>query len=323
MHRHDDVLAIAANQHGLIRTSQLVELGVPSGSLAHAVSAGHLERLSERVLRIGGSAPTSDQLAMAAALDVPGGAVAVYSAAALWQLPGFDLEPVHVLTARSPHRGGQHLGIVHTSVHVSPADVMELRGIPITSPLRTLCDLAGRLHQDRLDLLCERMLAKRLLRVAQLHEHVARLPRRGGARGTAAIRRLALERGDDHRPVESGLEHRFQSILRDAGEQPFERQVDLGDDDGWIGRVDFVDHPCRLIAEVQSELFHSGRVDRARDDVRNSRFRRAGWTLLEIREFDIWHRPDRVVATVRDARRAARRRAQQKGGSPDAAGRSR
>jgi very-short-patch-repair endonuclease len=322
MHRHPDVLTASARQHGLIRVSQLVELGVPSGSLAHAISAGHLERLSERVLRIGGSAPTDDQLAMAAALDVPGGAVALHSAAALWQLPGFELEPVHVLTDRTPHRGGHHLGIVHTSVRFSPSDVVDLRGVPVTSPMRTLADLAGRLHWDRLDLLCERMLAKRLLRLSQLHEHVAGLPRRGGARGTAAIRRLALERGPDHRPVESGLEHRFQSILRDAGEPPFERQVDLGDDDGWIGRVDFADPSCRLIAEVQSELFHSGRVDRARDEVRISRFRRAGWTLLEIREFDIWHRPDRVVAVVREARRAARR-SQPKGGSQGQARRSR
>ncbi len=318
MHRHHDVLTLAARQHGLIRASQLVELGIPPSSLAHATSAGHLERLSDRVLRIGGSAHTIDQAAMAAALDVPGGAVAGLSAAALWQLPGFELEPVHVLTDRTPHRGGPHLGIVHTSTRFTPSQVVELRGIPVTTPLRTLCDLAGRLHYDRLDLLCERMLAKRLLRVSQLHEHVAELPLRGGARGTSAIRRLALERGPDHRPVESGLEHRFQSILHDAGEAPFERQVDLGDDDGWIGRVDFADRPYRLIAEVQSDLFHSNHIDRARDDVRNSRFRRAGWTLLEIREFDIWHRPDRAVAVVRDARR----RAQPKGGSPDTARRS-
>jgi len=322
MYHHHDVLTISAQQHGLIRVSQLVEIGVPSGSLAHAISVGHLERLSDRVLRIAGSAPTNDQLAMAAALDVPGGAVAVHSAAALWQLPGFELEPLHVLTDRTPHRGGHRLGIVHTSVRFSPSELAELRGIPVTSPMRTLCDLAGRLHWDRLDLLCERMLAKRLLRVAQLHEHVAGLPRRGGARGTAAIRRLALERGPDHRPVESGLEHRFESILRDAGEAPFERQVDLGDDDGWIGRVDFVDRSLRIIVEVQSDLFHSGRVDRARDDIRISRFRRAGWTVLEIREFDIWHRPDRVLTMVRDARRAARR-AEPKGGSHGKAGRSR
>lgn len=319
MHRNDEVLALAAAQHGLIAAAQLTGLGVPSGSLFHAVATGRLERLSERVLRIGGSAATPDQAAMAAALDVPGGAVAIHSAAALWELPGFELEPVHVLTDRAPHRGGHRLGIAHSSVRFSPDDVVHLRGIPVTSPLRTLCDLAGRLHWDRLDLTCERMLARHLFRVEQLHAHAATLPTRGGARGTAALRRLALERGPDHRPVESGLEHRVASILRDAGEKALERQVDVGDDEGWIGRVDFCDRQLRVIVEVQSDLFHSARVDRARDAERIARLRRAGWVVIEIREFDIFHRPDRVVAAVRQARRAARAKA----GSPRQAGRRR
>ena len=305
MFRHDVVRTTAARQHGLVRRSQLSELGIPAGSVAHAIRAGQLECLSERVLRIGGSARTGDQVAMAAALDVPRGAVAVWSAAALWQLPGYELEPVHVLTDRTPHRGGPHLGVVHTSVRFTGSDVMSVRGIPVTSPMRTPCDLAGRLHFDRLDLLCERMLARRLLRVAQLHGQVARLPRRGGAPGTAALRRLAASRPLDHRPAESGLELRFERILREGGEPPFERQVDLGDD-SWIGRVDDADRQVRLVVEVQSELFHSGRIARDRDRGRLTRLERAGWTVLEVDEFDIWHRPDRVLAAVRDARRSVR-----------------
>jgi very-short-patch-repair endonuclease len=315
---HDRLRRTAARQHGLFTVAQAHEAGVPTSTLAHAISTGRLDRLSDRVLRIGGSAPTPDQAAMAAALDVPGGAVAIYSAAAFWELPGFELEPVHVLTDRAPHRGGPRLGIAHSSVRFSPDDVVLVRGIPVTSPLRTLCDLAGRLHWDRLDLACERLLARHLLRVGQLHEHVATLPRRGGARGTAAIRRLALERGPDHRPVESGLEHRVASILRDAGEKALERQVDVGDDAGWIGRVDFCDRQLRVIVEVQSDLFHSARVDRARDAERIARLRRAGWIVIEIREFDVWHRPDRVLAAVREARRAAGA----KGGSPATARRT-
>lgn len=316
---HERLRQTLSRQHGLISTSQAHATGVPASSLAHAIASGRLERLSPRVLRLGGSAATTDQAAMAAALDVPGGAVAIHSAAALWELPGFELEPIHVLTGRTPHRGGAHLGIIHSSVRFSDRDVVHLRGIPVTSPLRTLCDLAGRLHWDRLDRTCERMLAQHLLRIDQLHEHVATLPSRGGVRGTAAIRRLALERGPDHRPAESGLEHRVASILRNAGEKPFERQVEVGDDDGWVGRVDYCDRELRVIVEVQSDLYHSARVDRTRDAERIARLRRAGWIVVEIREFDIFHRPDRVVAAVRAARRAARMRA----GSPAAAGRAR
>src|SRR4051794_38615021 len=60
--RYDAVRRTAARQHGLIRRSQLYELGIPSGSLDHAISVGHLERLSARVLRVGGSARTLDQV---------------------------------------------------------------------------------------------------------------------------------------------------------------------------------------------------------------------------------------------------------------------
>jgi very-short-patch-repair endonuclease len=284
-------------------------------------ATGELEWLSDRVLRVGGSAHTADQRAMAAALDIPDGSLAIFSAAAMWQLPGFDLEPLHVLTDRHPHRAGPHLGVVHSSTSYSSADVMLLRGIPVTTPLRTLRDLAGRIRPERLDVVCRRMLSERLLRVEHLHQMVAGLPRRGGARGTSALRRLALGHDLDERPAESNLERRFEQILASAGEAAFERQVDLGDEDGWIGRVDFLDRTHHLVVEAQSELFHTAEVDRARDDLRSSRLRASGWAVLEVTDVDIWHHPDRVVAAVRSARRAARR-PPPKGGSPHQARRT-
>ena len=166
---HVALRRVTARQHGLITRSQLSEIGFPPGSVAHARDSGQLDQLSDRVLRLGGSVRTSEQLTMAAALDLPGGAVALSSAAALWEATGFELDPVHVLTDRRPHRGGIHLGVAHTSTSFTTADVTSIRGIPVTTPLRTLRDLAGRIHFDRLDLLCERMQAKRLIGIDQLH----------------------------------------------------------------------------------------------------------------------------------------------------------
>jgi len=308
MSLHHEVRRITAEQHGLIQRTQLSEMGMSAGSVEHAISAGRLERLSHRVLRLSGSARTSDQRAMAAALDAPGGALAIFSAAALLELQGYELDPFHVLTCRRPHRGGPHLGVVHSSVRFSPADVMTVRGIPVTTPLRTICDLAGRVRFERLDLSFERLVSRRLLRVEQLHRHVASLPLRGGAKGTAALRRLVLTHDPLRPPTESNLERRFEKVLADAGDPPFERQVDLGDDDGWIGRVDFLDRELRLVVEVQSALFHSSRADKARDETRFARLHRAGWTVIEINELDIWYHPDRVITAVRTARRAARTR---------------
>jgi very-short-patch-repair endonuclease len=309
------VREIAERQHGLISRTQLSDLGYPTSSLANALADGRLDKLSDRVLRVGGSAHTIDQRTMAAALDVPGGAVGIFSAAALWELSSFSLEPFHTMTHRRPHRGGVHLSRMHTSTSFGPNDVTSIRGIPTTTPLRTLLDLAGRIHYDRLDLVCDRMLSKRLIRIEALHALAASLPSRGGGERSRDVRRLVGTRGDDYRPPESNLERRFELVVRRSGDLPFERQVDLGDGDGWIGRVDYVDRGLRVVVEIQSDLFHAGRVDCERDALRFERLRRAGWIVVPITEFEVWHRDELVLGKVRSAR-AAGARLVALGGSP-------
>jgi very-short-patch-repair endonuclease len=299
---HDALRILTARQHGAVSRRQLADLGFTNHAVAHALAIGQLRRASDRVLLLGGSSDTIQQRTMAAALDVPSGAVAVYSCAALWRAPGFRVEPVHVLTTRRPHRGGHHLGVVHSTVRWAAEDVTELDGVPVTTPIRTLRDLAGRIHPEKLSLTCDRWLSSGVVHLEDLHALAADLPTRGGARGTQAMRRLIAARPPGYRPVESGLERRFESILAEAGDAPFERQVDLGDDDGWIGRVDFLDRVNRVVVEVQSDLYHAGLVDRARDRDRMARLRRAGWTVIEVTEHEVWYRKDIVLAKVRSAR---------------------
>ena len=82
-------------------------------------------------------------------------------------------------------------------------------------------------------------------------------------------------------------------ILDRAGDAPFERQVDVGDEDGWIGRVDFADRRLKVVVEIQSDRFHSSLSDRRRDAERLARLRAAGWLVVEITEEEIFHRPMR------------------------------
>lgn len=244
---------------------------------------------------------------MAAALDLPG-AVAGLSAAAMWKIPGFFLEPVQVLGTRTPHRGRDRTGWAHSSVRLTEADVIVLDGIPVTTPVRTLRDLAGRVHPEKLSQICDRFLSQRLLRLETLHEALGDLPKRGGAPGTAEMRALILARPDGYRPADSNLELRFERVIADAGEVPFERQVVVGDEDGVIGRVDFLDRRLKVIVEVQSHLFHTGLVDAARDAERIARLRRAGWIVVTVTDEEVWHRRDVVAARIRAARAAARRK---------------
>jgi very-short-patch-repair endonuclease len=302
---HDALRILTSRQHGVVSRRQLADLGFSRQAVAHAVRTRRLERLSQRVLRLTGTQETAEQVAMAAALDLPGGAVALQSACGMFRVLGYTIEPVHVLTDRHPNRGGGHLGLIHSTVRWQPSDITIVRGIPVTTPLRTLCDLAIRIRPDKLSLTCDRMLGQRLLRLDQLRGLAPFLPEGSRNPAVKALTRLIEARPPGYRPAESGLERRFEKIIADAGEAPFERQVNLGDDDGWIGRVDFVDRTNRIVVEVQSDLFHSGLVDRARDRERIARLRRAGWMVVEVWEDEIWNRPNQVVAKVRAARTRA------------------
>ena len=298
---HDTIWQLAVAQHGLVARHQLADLGLTVHAVRHLVTSRRLERLSDRVLRACGAPDTPEQRALAAALDVEGGVVALWSAAALWDLPGYQLEPVHVLTTRRPHRGTLRLGMQHSTVRLEPHHLSLVRGVPITTPVRTLVDLAGRIHPARLERLCDTMWARRLLDGRLLAAAVAELPERGG-RGTRILRSLADARPPSFRPPESNTERRVNELLREAGQSPLERQVDVGDR-SWIGRVDLLDRPRRVIVEVQSDLFHGSLVDQRHDAERLARLRAAGWVVVEVTEHEVWHRPSIVVERIGRARR--------------------
>lgn len=116
------------------------------------------------------------------------------------------------------------------------------------------------------------------------------------------MRSVLAERPVGIRLPESGLEARFERLLRDAGQRPLDRQVDLGGHE-WLGRVDFLDRAALLVVEVDSELHHTSPEDAARDAARDRSLLAAGFReVLRISEESIWHRPWKAVHEVAAAR---------------------
>ena len=139
------VLELAADQHGLFSSRQARSAGLPVAAVRHWEDAGLTERVASGVWRVAGSPRTPEQRAMAAVLaGGPGTALCRSSAGWLWGIPGHGLEPVQVMRTR----GDRSLpgGATHTSRLVDDADLTTRRGIPTTTPARTLFDLAGRQH---------------------------------------------------------------------------------------------------------------------------------------------------------------------------------
>jgi very-short-patch-repair endonuclease len=168
---------------------------------------------------------------MAAVLACGNGAVLSHrSAAALWGLVRWD-RPVEVtaLTARR-HRGV----LVHRSRTLTRAEVTHHYGIPVTSPDRTLADLA------------------RVLDAASLTRAV----------NDARLRHLVRQDNAETGPTRSVFEDAFLAFVdRHALPRPEVNQHILGYE------VDMLWRAQRLIAELDGRLYHehSFEEDRERD----------------------------------------------------------
>jgi very-short-patch-repair endonuclease len=129
-----------------------------------------------------------------------------------------------------------------------------------------------------------------------------------GRPGIRLMRELAEARPASYQPAGSNTEARVNEILQRAGERPLRQQVDIGSQTNWVGRIDLVDDQLPLSIEAQSELFHGSKLDRERDRERIAALRSAGHEVVEVWETDVWCRPQKVLAEIRDARRRATRR---------------
>jgi very-short-patch-repair endonuclease len=303
MHDEERLLALAARQHGLAHQKQLAESGFSRSARDHLVATGRWRRRGGHVLQAAGSPESIEQAAMLAVLDLDpvGAAISHQSAAARWGLPGFSLRPFHVTGDRVRGRNDTHYGVVHQPRLLLPDHILVLDGIPTTTPTRTVFDLAAVLRWPlQVERAMDNAIAAELTTIRQLRVMLRQLARKGRP-GIRLMRALLDARGLDYVPCATNLESRFQYVAGRAGFRGFVRQVDVGDEYDWIGRVDFVDRERRVIVEVQSSRFHKALLDAARDAERIAKLRAAGWTVVEVSEHDVWHNPDNVIAALRRA----------------------
>jgi very-short-patch-repair endonuclease len=183
--------------------------------------------------------------------------------------------------------------------------VTEVHGIPVLTPSRLLFQLAATNRVERIARLTDRAWARRLVSGRSLHEMCDELSEHG--RDGMAVMRAVLEvRPIGYVPPESNLEARVEEITRDHDLPPMRRQVDLGGRE-WLGRVDFLAVDCPLIVFVDGEHWHSSVLDRAADAHQQAQLEAAGFVVVRITEYEVWHDVPSVVRKIRAAWRVARR----------------
>jgi hypothetical protein len=241
------------------------------------------------------------QLAAAVAVTGTGAVVSHESAAYLHSIDLLSKQDAATLTCPR-HRGSNARAGIRLHTATLPADHVTAAGrLPVTTPARTVIDLARTLSFQAGVVTADSALHRKLVTKAELTTVLAACTRWRGARQAAAVIDFADAR------AESPLESIARIAFNDCGLPPPELQVWLGGTVEPIGRVDFYWKQYRTIAEVDGAIKYAD-PQRARAQLRrDSLFRDEGFEVVHFTWQQITQTPEHVAASIRNAfRRGAR-----------------
>jgi Protein of unknown function (DUF559) len=289
---------------GLVTIPDLDAVGVSRQQRRTLVARGVLVPLGGGVFRHAAHPMSWHQTALAAVLAAGAGALAsLATAGALWRFDRIVPPPdpdVLVGFGRHPRAGPGH---IHRTRDLTVADADRVGLIPVTTPARTICDLAAALPADRLEAVLDHAEQRNQLWRPHLRWRLDAL-RRCGRSGLPALAAL-LDRTDGRPLGDSWLEQEAIRVIVHAGLPVPRAQVKLrrrAAIDGarpTIARVDLFWDDARLVAEIAGQGTHAVRRDRQRDAERGSDLALARWRVVTFVYEDVVERPDYVVDTIR------------------------
>jgi very-short-patch-repair endonuclease len=256
------------------------------------------------VYRVSGAPVTWHSGLRAAALAAgDGAAISHRSAAALYEIPAGSREFIELSCVRWKRTVQPNL-VVHESRRLDARDIHLVRGIPVTTPERTLLDLASQFPRaNYLEFVIHATRRKRLLTYESTREMFDRHARRG-LKGVAALRE-ALERWDpSSRATESEMETLLLQALRKSGLPEPVVQYEVTDAAGhFVARADAAYPSFRIAIEYDSMQEHSDEFQIARDAARRNRLLAVGYVVVSARHVDLKRGGteicDLIAATIR------------------------
>jgi hypothetical protein len=284
----DRVLAdLAAAQHGVFTIGDARLAGLSKDQIDGRVGASWL-LIYDGVYRVSGSPVTwRSNLRAATWAAGEGAAISRRSATAIYDLPTGrrDLTELTCVRWKRTVRPGL---VVHESTRLDPRDIRLVDGIPVTTPERTVLDIAA-LHPwpNYLEFVVQAARRKRLLTYESTQSMFDRNARRG-LKGVSALREV-LERWDpSSRPTESEMETMLLQALRRHGLPEPVVQYDVIDVAGqFVARTDAAYPAFRIAIEYDSKQEHSDEFQIERDNDRRNRLLRARYVVISARHADL------------------------------------
>jgi very-short-patch-repair endonuclease len=294
------ISALARRQLGIVHIDQLRRLGLTRDQIRGRVARGSLHPLHRGVYAVGHGAVSQEARWLAAVLAFgPGAVLSHTSAGARLEIGSFSADGRIHVSGNLDRKN--RAGIVLHNVRLAPAERGRSGPIPITSPARTLLDMAGMLPPHRVQRAVHEAEVRRLCSPPELREILALHP---GARGARRLRAVVEMGGGNDRPTRSELEDRFLRLLRrhEVRLPQTNQRIDTG---AVAFEVDCLWMPEGLVVELDGALFHGTAIAKERDANKDRALTAVGLAVIHV----TWNAVVRDGAAVaRDVARALKLR---------------
>ena len=279
------IAALALRQHGYVRRCQLLQLGLTARAIEYRVEVGQLIPVHAGVYAVGHLPLSYEARAHAAVLACGDGAILSHgSAAALWNYTKDWPTRFEVIATYDRRRRGIR---AHRCKTLTRRDITRQRGVPVTSPARTVFDMTPRLKTDKaLTRFVNDARLTRTLHLGDLAELLVRHPRHPS---TERLTPFLEPRGG---PTRSEFEDRFTAFAREYG-----LPAPLVNTDVLGYEVDALFPEQRVIVELDGWDYHSDRATFESDRDKDAELLAAGYRTVRM----TWERLETMPA--REAKR--------------------
>jgi very-short-patch-repair endonuclease len=291
------ITELAERQHGVIAALQLYSLGLSETQVRARAANGLLQRVHRGVYSLGRRSLTPNGHWMAAVLACGENAVLSHQTAGeLWKIRRLTLgadrrRSIHVTVRGGRGARGRPGIIVHRRQTLLDEEVTTTEGIPVTTPARTVLDLAASLPRRQLERAIDGAVRLALCTEDDLERIVVAHVGRAGAGALGAL--LA-----DHRAGSTATRNDFEErFLVLCGRYRLPRpevNVPLLD---YV--VDFFWPNAKLVVEVDGRATHGTHRAFQEDRERDGRLAVAGYRALRFTWWDVTRRPAVVADRVR------------------------
>jgi very-short-patch-repair endonuclease len=286
-----EIAARADRQHGIVDRAELLALGLSGAAIGRRVRSGRLRPMHRGVYAVGHRAlrPAAYWLAAVRASG-PRAVLSHVAAADLWGLRASAATAINVTVPSTAGRRGRKGIRLHRHAALLPEETTIRDAIPVTTPARTLLDLAATLPRRAVERAADQAEVLRLFDLAALD---ATIEAHRGRPGAPLLRAVLEEHYAGTTVTRSELEERFLRLCDQSGiERPRvnARIEGLEVDFHWPARD--------LVVEVDGYRYHGTRTAFERDRARDATLVAAGLRVLRFSHRQLTTRPAEVVRAL-------------------------